>query len=153
MPLHYAAAKGNAQAVCALLKIPSVVIDATTMENGNNPLHFAALEGRQEVAELLIDAYKQQNKEIDMRDNQDMSALQYAASGPRENMNRKVAELLIKHGADPTQLLNNRSPLLSLSAVAGNFSMVEYWTEEISGSTAFFSQAESFGTISEAFYT
>ena len=96
-------------------------------------MQFAAFEGRLGVARLLIKAYKERSKieEIDAPDRQGTSALQYAASGPRDGMNREVAELLVAHGADPGQLLYNKSPLLCLSASAGNFAMVEYWIEEI----------------------
>ena len=62
-PLHYAAAKGNPQAVEALVKEPEVEIDAQTEENGTTPLQFTALEGRLETARLLINAYRErQNK-------------------------------------------------------------------------------------------
>ena len=96
-------------------------------------MQFAAFEGHLKAAELLIKAYKERSKikEIDARDKEGTSALQYAASGPRGGMNREVAELLVAYGANPTQLLNDRSPLLCLSAVSGNFAMIEYWLEEI----------------------
>ena len=58
-PLHYAAAKGNPQAVDALLRESEVVIDARTEENGTTPLQFAAFEGRLETARLLINAYRE----------------------------------------------------------------------------------------------
>ena len=132
-PLHYAAAKGNPQAVDALVREPEVVIDARTEENGTTPLQFAAFDGHLGAAERLINAYKIKDKieDIDAPDRQGTSALQYAAFGPRGGMNQGVAELLVAHGADPTQLLNNKSPLLCLSASTGNLAMVEYWIEEI----------------------
>ncbi len=132
-PLHYAAAKGNVQAVEALLREPEVVIDAKTEENGTTPLQFAAFDGHLSATERLIGAYKSRGKigDIDAPDRQGTSALQYAASGPRGGMNRDVAELLVARGADPTQLLNNKSPLLCLSASTGNLAMVEYWIEDI----------------------
>jgi hypothetical protein len=96
-------------------------------------LQFAALEGWLGVSRLLIKAYKERGKikEIDALDNEGTSALQYAALGPSDGMNRGVAELLVAQGANPTQLWHNTSPLLCLSAVAGNVAMVEYWIEEI----------------------
>ena len=132
-PLHYAAAKGNPQAVDALVREPEVVIDARTEENGTTPLQFAAYDGHLGAAESLISAYKSRSKikDIDAPDRQGTSALQYAALGPRGGMNRGVAEFLVNQGADPTQLLNNKSPLLCLSSSAGNLAMVEYWIEEI----------------------
>ena len=143
-PLHYAAAKGNPQAVEALLREPDVVIDAQTEENGTTPLQFAAFDGHLRAAEQLINAYKVRGKigEIDAPDQQGTSALQYAALGPRGGMNRGVAELLVKERADPTQLSDNISPLVCLSASAGNFAMVEYWIEEIAHTGRFSKEQE-----------
>ena len=143
-PLHYAAAKGNPQAVEALVKEPEVVIDARTQEAGTTPLQFAAYDGHLRAAESLINAYKTRGKigEIDARDRQGTSALQYAALGPRGGMNRGVAELLVAQGADPTQLSDNISPLVCLSASAGNFAMVEYWIEEIAHTGRFSSDED-----------
>jgi hypothetical protein len=143
-PLHYAAAKGNPQAVEALVREPEVVIDARTEENGTTPLQFAAYDGHLRAAERLISAYKERGKikEIDARDKEGTSALQYAALGPRGGMNRDVAELLVAQGANPTQLSDNISPLVCLSASAGNFSMVEYWIEEIAHTGRFSSDED-----------
>ncbi len=143
-PLHYAAAKGNTQAVEALLRESEVVIDAKTEEAGTTPLQFAAYEGHLRAAEQLINAYKVRGKieEIDAPDQQGTSALQYAALGPRGGMNRGVAELLVAQGADPTQLSDNISPLVCLSASAGNFAMVEYWIEEIAHTGRFSKEQE-----------
>lgn len=133
-PLHYAAAKGNPQAVEALVKEPEVVIDARTQEAGTTPLQFAAYDGHLRAAERLISAYKERGKigEIDVPDRQGTSALQYAASGPRDGMNREVAELLVAHGANPNQSWKDCS-LVDLSAMVGNLAMVEYWIEKIAG--------------------
>ncbi len=57
-------------------------------------------------------------------------------------MNQGVAELLVEQGADPTQLLNNKSPLLCLSASAGNLAMVEYWIEDIAHTSRFSREQE-----------
>ena len=143
-PLHYAAAKGNSQAIEALLREPDVVIDAQTEENGTTPLQFAAFDGHLRAAEQLINAYKVRGKigEINAPDQQGTSALQYAALGPRGGMNRGVAELLVAQGADPTQLSDNISPLVCLSASAGNFAMVEYWIEEIAHTGRFSKEQE-----------
>jgi ankyrin repeat protein len=59
-PLHYAAATGNVCAVDALLREPSVVIDAKTEDqSGSTPLHFAAYNGNLGATKLLVRAYKQ----------------------------------------------------------------------------------------------
>lgn len=136
-PLHYAAAKGSVQAVRALLAEAAVVIDAKTEDQyGSTPLHFAAYEGHAAAAKLLLNAYNKWEKmaEIDAPDSQGSSALQYAAGGPRDDMNRQVATLLVANGADPTQCSgkNNNITLVDFSAMCGNYAMVEYWIDEIS---------------------
>ena len=132
-PLHYAAAKGNVQAVDALLKEPAVVIDAKTEDQyGSTPLHFAAYEGHLGTAKLLVRAYERRKMTtIDAHDNEGASPLQYAAGGPRDDMNRQVATLLVANGADPKQFFGTNISLVELSAIGGNFAMVEYWIEEI----------------------
>jgi Ankyrin repeats (3 copies) len=132
-PLHYAAAKGNVQAVDALLKEPAVVIDAKTEDQyGSTPLHFAAYEGHLGTAKLLVRAYERRKMTtIDAHDNEGASPLQYAAGGPRDGMNRQVATLLVANGADPKQCFGTNISLVDLSAIGGNFAMVEYWIEEI----------------------
>jgi hypothetical protein len=131
-PLHYAAAKGNSQAVEVLLREPEVMIDAQTEESGTTPLQFAAFEGRLETVRLLINAYKDRGKikEIDTRDDERTSTLQYAALGIQEAMNREVAELLVKEGADPYQMDGDIS-LMDMAAVAGNSAMIEYCLEKV----------------------
>ncbi len=131
-PLHYAAAKGNVQAVGALLKESEVVIDAKTEANGSTPLQFAALEGRLETVRLLINTYKDMKKiqEIDAYDDERTSTLQYAALGRQENRNRAVAELLEEAGAAPYQI-NEDVSLMDIAAVSGNLAMVEYCLEKM----------------------
>ena len=131
-PLHYAAAKGNPQAVEALVREQEVEIDARTEENGTTPLQFAALEGRLETARSLINAYKDRKKiqEIDAYDNERTSTLQYAALGRQENRNREVAELLEEAGADPFQM-NEDVSLMDIAATSGNLAMVEYCLEKM----------------------
>ena len=131
-PLHYAAARGNTQAVDALLKEPSVVIDARTKEVGTTPLQFAAHGGHLESAKLLINAYKEKGKisAIDAKDDQNTSTLQYAALGMQEDMNREVVELLVEEGADPSQMDGDIS-LMDMAAVAGNSAIIEYCLENV----------------------
>lgn len=81
---------------------------------------------------LLVDTYKTKEKisEIDTRDDQNTSTLQYAALGIQEDMNRAVVELLVKEGADPLQMDGDIS-LMDMAAVAGNSAMVEYCMEKV----------------------
>jgi Ankyrin repeats (3 copies) len=129
-PLHYAAAKGNEQAVAALLREPSVIIEAKTEDQyESTPLHFAAFEGNLDVAQLLVQEYKKQGKlgEIDAHDKEGSSPLQYAASGPWDGMNQGVAELLVDNGADLKQCLAGTDlTLLDVSALSGNIMVVRY---------------------------
>jgi Ankyrin repeats (3 copies) len=135
-PLHYAAAKGNVHAVAALLREPSVVIDAKTEdEYGSTPLHFAAYEGSLGAAQLLVEGYKKRGKlhEIDAHDDEGSSPLQYAAGGPWDGMNEGVAELLVANGADLMQCCGTENDITlgDLSAINGNHAMSEYWVGEI----------------------
>lgn len=150
-PLHYAASTGNVRAVDALLREPSVVIDAKTEDQyGSTPLHFAAYNGNLGAAKLLVRAYKQRKMTtIDAHDHEGASPLQYAAGGPWDGMNRGVAALLVAHGADPKQYLGKNITLVDLSAMAGNLAMVEYWIEEIAY-TGLFSEEEEKKLIKSA---
>ncbi len=132
-PLHYAAAKGNSQAVDALLKEPNVAIDAQTQEIGTTPLQFAAHGGHLESARLLIESYKEKGKmeKIDTKDKQNTSTLQYASLGIQEDRNREVAELLVKEGADPCQIDSEGISLMDMAAVAGNSAMIEFCLEKV----------------------
>ena len=133
-PLHYAAAKSNKQAVAALLKERDVKIDAPTLELGSTPLHFAAYAGSIEAAQLLIEGYRERNMltQIDVRDQEGNSPLQCAALGPWDGMNRDVADLLVRNGADPMRKSDNCT-LVDMAAFRGNIAMIDYWLEEISG--------------------
>jgi ankyrin repeat protein len=59
-------------------------------DNGLTPLHNAAVNGRKDVAELLL-----ANKaEVNAKDNEGLTPMHYAAA----NGYRDVAELLRQHG-------------------------------------------------------
>jgi Ankyrin repeats (3 copies) len=128
-PLHYAAAKGIAQAVAALLRASSVVIDVRTKDQyGRTPLHFAAYEGNLGAAQLLVEGYKQRNKlsEIDAHDKEGMSPLQYAAGGPWGcGPNRDVAELLVANGADPKQCLGKDRNITLVGSVSSQWQLCD----------------------------
>ncbi len=134
-PLHYAAAKGNSQAVEILLNESVVEIDAQTADSGTTPLQFAAYGGYPEVVKLFVSAYKKNRKleKIDSPDNEGTSTLQYASSGVQEDMNREVAELLVEAGASLDQLMEKEIPLMSIAAMVGNSAMVEYYLEKVFG--------------------
>lgn len=131
IPLHYAAAKGNSQAVKALLD-KDVPMDVQTPGSGTTPLQFAAHGGHVEVVGQLINAYKKRNKirEINAKDSEGTSTLQYTALGTQEDMNREVAKLLVEEGADLLEMDNDTS-IMDMAAVSGNSAMVEYCMEEV----------------------
>lgn len=123
-PLHYAAARGNDQAVKALLKYVEVGVKN---EEDCTPLHFAAYAGYVAVAKTLIDQCKKKSdaKEIlNAKDDQGSSPIFYAAGGPRDHGNAQVvALLLVESGVDPRQTLDNNT-LLDTAASLGNVEVV-----------------------------
>jgi hypothetical protein len=91
-------------------------------------LHFAAFEDNLDAAQLLVQGYKKRGKlsEIDARDSQGSTPLQYAAGGPWDGMNQGVAELLVDNGVDLKQCggKNKNLTLPDVSALGGNAAMV-----------------------------
>ena len=130
-PLHYAAARGNDQAVKALLKYVEVGVEN---KEKCTPLHFAAYAGYAIVARTLIDECKKQGnaKEIlNAKDDQGSSPIFYAAGGPRDHGNTQVvASLLVESEVDPRQTLDN-STLLEIAASLGNVEVVKYCLTKI----------------------
>jgi len=129
--LHYAAARGNDQAVKALLKYAEVSVEN---EEKCMPLHFAAYAGYVAVAKTLIDHCKKKSnaKEIlNAKDDQGSSPIFYAAGGPRDHGNAQVVALLIvESGVDPRQTLDNNT-LLDTAASLGNVEVVKYCLKKI----------------------
>ena len=129
-PLHYAAARGNHQAVEELLKYVNVDI-----KNSEKciPLHFAAYAGYTTVAKSLIDQCKKENNMLavlNAKDDQGSSPIFYAAGGPRAHGNAQVIALLVENGVDLTQTLDE-STLIDIAASLGNVEVVEYCLTKI----------------------
>jgi ankyrin repeat protein len=88
-PLHWAARNGDLAKVKALLDSNAGL--ASKRDNyKKTPLHFAAIRGHKDVAELLL--AKKAN--VNARDKYDRTPLHYAIM----NGNKDVAELLRRHG-------------------------------------------------------
>jgi len=64
---------------------------------GRTPLHWAAIEGHKEIAELLI----AEGADVNAKNNRDMTPLHQAARSGR----KEVAELLIAKGADVNAII------------------------------------------------
>ena len=87
--IHAAARDGNLVKVTALLKgNPDLV--SSKDNNGDTPLHWAALNGHKDVAELLL----ANNGDVNAKDNGHRTPLHYAEGGGHSD----VAELLRQHG-------------------------------------------------------
>ena len=124
-PLHYAAARGNHQAVEALLK--HVEVDVRNGEQCT-PLHFAAYAGYVTVAKALIDQCKKGKDTkaiLNAKDDQGSSPIFYAAGGPRTHGNAQFIALLVENGVDLTQTLD-KSTLIDIAASLGNVEVVKY---------------------------
>ncbi len=131
-PLHYAAARGNDQAVKALLEYVEVGVEN---EEKCTPLHFAAYAGYVTVAKALIDQCKKGKDTkavLNAKDDQGSSPIFYAAGGPRGPGNAQVVALLLEEGSvDPRQKLDNNT-LLDTAASLGNVEVVKYCLSKIS---------------------
>jgi len=124
-PLHYAAARGDHQAVRALLKYVNPDIKNS---EACTPLHFAAYAGHLAVAEALVDQCKKEpdiQAMLNAKDDQGSSPIFYAAGGPRTHGNVRVIELLAKNEVDLAQTLDG-STLIDIAASLGNVEVVEY---------------------------
>ncbi|MGA2109022.1 MAG: ankyrin repeat domain-containing protein, partial [Syntrophorhabdales bacterium] len=88
--IHDAAEQGDVRKVEALLKgNPDLVLSKD--DSGDTPLHWAALNGHKEVAELLL----ARKADVDAKNNDGNTPLQWAAQGGHKD----VAELLLAHKA------------------------------------------------------
>ncbi|KAK6855663.1 hypothetical protein PG995_007814 [Apiospora arundinis] len=108
--LHLAACYGFVDTVRELLPAYNVnVKDSIDGEDGQTPLWWAAANGREEVAQLLLDS----GANIEARDNDDRTPLWMAVL----SRHTSVVELLIKRGADiEAREEDGRTPLWATAA-------------------------------------
>ncbi len=106
--LHYAAANGHTEIVKWLLEQKDengkLLFDINTPDNvGNTVLHYAAVFGRVDLVKWFLEQKDGNDKllfDVNTPDNAGKTALSYAAElGRVENGQKKIAKLLIKHGA------------------------------------------------------
>ena len=88
--IHEAESSGNIEAVKKHLAAGA---DVNAKIGEETPLHFAALFGRKEIAEMLIDR------------NPDMNALDNNGDTPLDLASGKIADLLRKHGGKTGEAL------------------------------------------------
>ena len=130
-PLHYAAARGLLELVKELVGYRSIPVDTQTQDNKNTPLHLASSRGHLDVVQFLVD----QGANLNLVDNEEGSALHYAAAGRKGEMNREVIEYLIAKGADFKKTIDSGTAMLGIAVIAGNMPVVEYWEDNYSNST------------------
>jgi cytohesin len=91
--IHKAVERGNSKLVRQLIEDDPSQAHAR-IEEGDQPLHFAAWFGRVKIAELLLEA----GADINARGQFGKTPLHYAA----KERSPKMVELLLRHGADTT---------------------------------------------------
>jgi|WetSurMetagenome_2_1015567.scaffolds.fasta_scaffold142261_1 ankyrin repeat protein len=105
--IHDAARAGDLAKVKALLKTNPDLI-SNRDQFGRMPLHWAAWDGQQDVAELLL----AKGADVNVKDKDNLTPMHAAAAGGHKS----VAELLLVHGAE-VDAKANRCPLVSWDAV------------------------------------
>lgn len=97
--IHNAAARGDFEMVKVLSNGSSNIIALSKNNNGLTLLHYAAVIGRKDMVEWLLD----HNADVNARDNNGLTPLHYAAAiGLKE-----IPELLLAHKADVNAKDNN----------------------------------------------
>ncbi len=130
-PLHYAAARGILELVRELVERRSVSVDIQTKDSKNTPLHLASSRGHLDVVQFL----EKHGANLNLVDNEEGSALHYAAAGRKGEMNREVIEYLIAKGADFKKTIDSGTAMLGIAVIAGNMPVVEYWEDNYSNSS------------------
>lgn len=123
-PIHDAARDGDAERVKTLLTSDPKLIEART-EDGNTPLHLAALEGHAAVARVLLEHGAQVNARGLRQETPLHMAMYYG--------HREVAELLLDKRAEPNlQSATGETPL-HVAARKGQRDLVELLLEHDAG--------------------
>lgn len=108
--IHDAATSGNVEKVKALLKSNPDLVSSKD-SNGAVPLHWAALNGHKEVAEVLL----ANNAAVDARESNGQTPLHLAVF----NHHTDIAQLLLASKADVNAKSNNGTTALSLATRKG----------------------------------
>jgi len=114
--IHDAAKNGDLGRVKALVKDnPDLVF--STDNDGWTALHYAAFNGKKDVAELLL----ADHADVNAKDNKGLTPLHFAAG--RDH--RDVVELLLANNADVNAKANNGATPLDLAGGGGHKDVVE----------------------------
>ncbi len=111
-----AAQEGNIERVKELIEADPDQVN-TKSRGGNTALHFAAMFGYLELAELLIE----KNSDVNAVTNRGRIPLHYAVS----RYYKEVIELLIDSGSDVNATDSDGSPVLSYTLYIGEISLIE----------------------------
>jgi Ankyrin repeats (3 copies)/Ankyrin repeat len=122
-PLHYVAEEGDLEVVTELINNREVPVDIQTSKTGRTPLHSAASAGKLEVVKLLVEVH---GADVNALDQEEASALHYAAAGGQEEVSEEIIKFLVKKGADLKKLVKNKFSVLDLAINAGNIAVVRY---------------------------
>jgi len=117
-PIHDAAGRGDLENVMRLVQEDPGILVSPDDDRGRTPLHFAASNGRLEVACYLLD----RGADIHTKDERGGTALWLACHSGHVGM----VELLVSRGADPTKTNSVGDTLLIEAAVQGHVEAVRY---------------------------
>jgi len=121
--IHKATERGKYDRVKELLEQDPSLVHARTegLVAGDQPLHFAAWQGRKKIAELLLDS----GAEIDARGDGGRTPLHYAV----EERSPAVVKLLVERGADLNVKKDVGCTALYMAAASGETRLVKVLLE------------------------
>lgn len=121
IPLHYAAAANDADAVSKLI---SDGADPNASDRkGWTPLHFAALQRAVAAAEVLLAAGAQVDA-VDSYGNTPLSTAVFNSRGDGE-----LIQLLRHHGADPWYPNNSRQTPVGTARMIANYDIAQFFAD------------------------
>jgi ankyrin repeat protein len=110
--IHKAVSDGNLTAVKEIVEAHPEAVNSTN-DNGNTPVHIAALNGNVDILQYLLT----KGADVNKKNGQSMSPLFYASYGKKTD----AARFLVQHGAD----VNAQPSALVLAAGNGDEVLVE----------------------------
>ncbi|MDX2050588.1 MAG: ankyrin repeat domain-containing protein [Rickettsiaceae bacterium] len=125
-PLHYAAQKGNKDAIKALTQAGA---DVNAQDNDRkNPLHYAAMSGNKDVLLALLNSMSKESKEkaLNSSDSKNLTPLHYAVI----NSDTNAIAALIDAGADVNAKDSQKITPLHYAAQSGNKEAIKFVLEQ-----------------------